>query len=673
MLQRNIEGGAKGAYRPDIDGLRAIAVAAVVLYHALPVTLPGGFVGVDVFFVISGFLITSIIHAEMVGGRFNILTFYAKRARRIFPALVTVMLAVLVAGWFLLLPDEYAEVGKHVAAGSGFISNLVLLGEAGYFDATAKFKPLLHLWSLGIEEQFYLLWPLMLMIALKAKRYGNTLVGICGAASLIYCIALTRTHQYSAFYLPQSRFWELLAGGAVAMILASRSQRAEAFIERRGDVLAAIGLALVVGSVLLVRENRHFPGPSAIYPVAGACLLIIAGARTAINRFALAARPMQFVGRISYPLYLWHWPLLSFPAIILGKEPSLGLRLLAVVASVVLAFATYRLIERPIRYRGRLAVPAIASAIALALVGFSGIAVMLKQGIPDRPAIQRLEGAQALFVGPLWQFTSNDICKQRYPLAGSENYGWWFCMANKDADPTVLILGSSYANHHYPGVVSNPAFAGQSVLSIGSCEPGWVNETDVEASPDADQFNPCTTRHAFEQMNMINGIIAKGTIKLAILDGLVRSPPTPAYISAVEKRIAFLEANGAKVVLLTPHMKSEYFIKACFARPLRPPAETCEVPISKAEELTQTMKPLVDHLISKHPEVAIFDPNSLFCDGATCSFIKDGKPLFRDEYNHLSEFGSDEMSRKLVEWLNSNRPEMLGSLATSQQSAPKPQ
>ncbi|WP_051447593.1 acyltransferase family protein [Rhizobium leguminosarum] len=667
MLQRKIEGGAKGAYRADIDGLRAIAVAAVVFYHAFPSTLPGGFVGVDIFFVISGFLITSIIHAEIVDGHFSILTFYAKRARRIFPALVTVMVAVLIAGWFLLLPDEYEEVGKHVAAGSSFISNLVLLTEAGYFDATAKFKPLLHLWSLGIEEQFYLLWPLMLIIALKARRYGPALIGICGAASIAYCIALTRTHPYSAFYLPQSRFWELLAGGAVAMILVSRNRRLDDFMERRSDVIAAIGLALVVGSVLLVRENRHFPGPSAFYPVAGACLLIAVGMRSTINRFALAARPMRLIGLISYPLYLWHWPLLSFPAIILGAEPSLGVRLLAVAASVVMAFGTYWLIERPIRYRGRLALPALVSALALAVVGFSGFVVMMKQGIPERPAIQRLAGAQALFVGPLWQFTSNDICKQRYPLAGSEKYGWWFCMANKDADPTVLILGSSYANHHYPGIASNEAFAGQSVLSIGSCEPGWVTESDVEANLDADEFNPCTTRHAYDQMNMINGIIAKGTIKLAILDGLVRSPPTPAYIEAVEKRIAFLEAHGAKVVLYTPHMKSDYFIKACFARPLRSPAETCEVPISRAEEITKTMKPLVDHLRSTHPEVAIFDPNTLFCNGATCSFKRDGKPLFRDEYNHLSEFGSDKMAANLVDWLKSNRPEMLRTLTTSQQ------
>ncbi len=661
MLQRNdYKAAANSGYRSDIDGLRAIAVSAVVLYHALPATWPGGFVGVDIFFVISGFLITSIIHAEMMNGDFSIVAFYAKRARRIFPALIATMLAVLIAGWFLLLPDEYAEVGKHVAAGAGFVSNFVLLSEAGYFDATAKFKPLLHLWSLGIEEQFYLVWPLILIFALRVRRYGPALITISGVISLAYCIAVTRTHAYSAFYLPHSRFWELLAGGGVAILLAARDRSVEAGIESWRNAMALTGLALVVGAILVVRENRHFPGPSAIYPVAGACLLIAAGPLSQVNRWVLANRPMRFIGLISYPLYLWHWPLLSIPAIVLGQEPSIHVRLAAVAVSGVLAATTYWLIERPIRLRSRLALPAVVSAIAMAMVGAAGIAVMVKQGLPERPVVQHLEGVQAQFAGPLWQFTSNDTCKRRYPLPGAEKYGWWFCMANEDADPTVLILGSSYANHHYPGVTSNPTFAGQSVLSIGSCEPGWVNESDLDGN--ADEFNPCTVSHAFDQMKMINGIIAKGTIKLAILDGLVRSPPTDAYIENVEERIAFLEAHGAKVVLFTPHMKSDYFIKACFARPLRPPAETCEVPVAKAQALTQTMKPLVDHVGMTHPEVAIFDPNQLFCDGEKCSFMQDGKPLFRDEYNHLSEFGSETMAARLVDWLKRNKPEALSAL-----------
>src|SRR5687768_8357422 len=205
--------GSSHAYRPDVDGLRAVAVLAVLAFHAFPHAMPGGFAGVDVFFVISGFLITGIILDDLERGRFTIAGFYWRRIRRIFPALILVLTACLVLGWVLLLPDEYRQLGKHVAAGAGFIANLALWAEAGYFDWSAELKPLLHLWSLGVEEQYYLVWPLLLLFF---RRWTLGLIVGIGVLSFALNLYMTAKYPSAAFYLPMTRFWELLIGSALA-------------------------------------------------------------------------------------------------------------------------------------------------------------------------------------------------------------------------------------------------------------------------------------------------------------------------------------------------------------------------------------------------------------------------------------------------------------------------
>ncbi|QNF13917.1 acyltransferase [Aeromonas jandaei] len=203
-------------YRPDIDGLRAVAVLSVVAFHAFPAWMKGGFIGVDVFFVISGFLITTIIFENLDRGTFSFTEFYARRIRRIFPALALVLLMCLTIGWFLLLPEELNQLGSHIAAGAGFVSNLVLWGESGYFDNAAESKPLLHLWSLGIEEQFYIFWPFFLWLAWKKKFNLLTLTTLVALASLYFNLKGIKQDATAAFYSPQTRFWELLSGSILA-------------------------------------------------------------------------------------------------------------------------------------------------------------------------------------------------------------------------------------------------------------------------------------------------------------------------------------------------------------------------------------------------------------------------------------------------------------------------
>src|SRR3981189_577898 len=258
-------------YRPDIDGLRAIAVMLVVNFHAFPEAMPGGFIGVDIFFVISGFLITGIIVRELDQQRFSLLGFYARRIRRIFPALIVVLCATLVLGWLWMLPAAYAQLGSDVFASAAFFANIALLLQSGYFDAESAKKPLLHLWSLGIEEQFYLFWPLILMLAARMRRRIVVVASILGVASFVLNVALIGSNPVAAFYLPITRAFELLVGAVLACRWDRVSQNGTA-----GNWRAWVGIVLIAAAAIVIDSHRAFPGWWALLPVAGTALLLSA-------------------------------------------------------------------------------------------------------------------------------------------------------------------------------------------------------------------------------------------------------------------------------------------------------------------------------------------------------------------------------------------------------------
>lgn len=376
-------------YRPDIDGLRALAVVLVMVFHAFPPRLPGGFVGVDVFFVISGYLITGIILEARAAGRFSYARFYARRIRRIFPALVILLAALLAGGWFLLYADDYARLGYHAAAGAAFVSNIAFWREASYFDVAAELKPLLHLWSLGVEEQFYLAWPVVLVLASRWRRGPLAATLAIATASFLIAIWTVTIDRTPAFYAPWNRFWELLIGATLACIEADSAldawMRRLMSRPRAANIASVAGLVAIGSGVLLIDGTRLFPGLWVLLPVIGTALFIVAGQPAVINRAMLSLPPLVWVGLISYPLYLWHWPLLSFAHLLVGDIPPWWLRLGLLGTSVVLAWITYRVIERPIRFgaRARRAVPALA--VAMSVVCAAGAAVYLRDGLIDRP------------------------------------------------------------------------------------------------------------------------------------------------------------------------------------------------------------------------------------------------------------------------------------------------
>jgi peptidoglycan/LPS O-acetylase OafA/YrhL len=357
-------------YRPDIDGLRAIAVLAVVAFHAFPSLLKGGFIGVDVFFVISGFLISTIIFENFERNTFSFAEFYARRIKRIFPALIVVLIFCVIFGWFSLLPEELNQLGKHVLAGAGFVANFVLWSESGYFDNLAETKPLLHLWSLGIEEQFYIFWPFLIWTAWK--RQINILLVILSlfVVSFMLNICLIHTSPVSTFYSPITRFWELLCGSLLAYhsILKAKKPYNNSYFFIKIESLAAqfqfkidakifisnvfsfVGMLFLISGVYLINKDLAFPGYFALIPALGSTMIIMAGSQAWINRRVLSNKILVWFGLISFPLYLWHWPLLSFGRILYFDTPPLNYRVIAVLLSIVLAWLTMKFVEAPLRY-----------------------------------------------------------------------------------------------------------------------------------------------------------------------------------------------------------------------------------------------------------------------------------------------------------------------------------
>jgi peptidoglycan/LPS O-acetylase OafA/YrhL len=374
--------------------MRAIAVLAVVANHAFPGRLPGGFIGVDVFFVISGFLISTIIFENLDSGTFTFREFYSRRIRRIFPALIITLVGVLVLGWLLLISEELTQLGKHVAAGAAFLSNFVLQGEAGYFDSSSETKPLLHLWSLGIEEQFYIAWPLILWFAWKRQINLLTITLLLAIASFYLNVQGVKTDPISTFYLPHTRFWELMTGSALAWVtiylkesklglrlaidrllnrIVFRNPR-EPDERTLRNFIAIVGSSLLIFGFLVFDKSTTYPGISALIPVLGSLLLIYAGPAAWINQKLLSNKILVWFGLISFPLYLWHWPLISFVWIIEGGVPPTVTRALAVLVAIVLAWATKVFIEQPFRFgKERIRLKVLILCLSLSMIGFTGL------------------------------------------------------------------------------------------------------------------------------------------------------------------------------------------------------------------------------------------------------------------------------------------------------------
>ena len=448
----------KSSYRTEVDGLKAFAVLSVVAFHAFPSLLKGGFIGVDVFFVISGFLITSHIFEKLDKGQFSFTDFFGRRIRRLFPALILIMICSLAFGWFALLADEFAQLGKHVASGVALIANFILVDEGGYFDNAAETKPMLHLWSLAVEEQFYIVWTLVLWLAWKRKFNLLTITILVAVVSFYLNLRFVKSHPTEIFFWSVGRLWEPLSGSVLAWLLLYKSdelsrlklwidkslvrtndtEQVEADGSTTSNLMSFFGLLLLGYGVIRIDDSLSYPSKWALIPVLGALLIIASGSKAWLNRIFLMNLIAVWFGLISYPLYLWHWPILSFLQIFEGDIPHRDARITAVLLSIFLAWITYRFVERPIRFGARKDVKSVLLIGLIAVVGSLGFWAQKNGGLtPFNQKMQRISDAKSD-----WDYPNGLI---RGGVSGV------FYTSKKSVE--VVFLGDSHMEQYGPRVV----------------------------------------------------------------------------------------------------------------------------------------------------------------------------------------------------------------------------
>jgi peptidoglycan/LPS O-acetylase OafA/YrhL len=626
-----------GTYRPDVDGLRGIAVLAVVVYHAFPYALPGGFVGVDVFFVISGFLITQILRRHLLEhGRLGIGDFYARRVRRLFPALLLVLAFTGLAGWLVMTSGEFSVLGQHLAGAAGFVSNLVLWSESGYFAPDAQTAPLLHLWSLAVEEQFYLAWPLMLLLA-NRLRAGAVVLVLITLASFVANLVVVERDGSAAFYLPLTRLWELSLGGALA-IAGERWAPAAQTARRMG----AVGVALLAGSTVLVVDVPSYPGIAAAFPVAGAALCIAAGASAPANRHLLAARWLVQLGLISYPLYLWHWPLLAL--LRLSSVDPQALSVVAAVAlSVALAWLTWRYVERPARSsRSGTVVAGLVAGVAA--IGVAGLVV--QQGhLAPRHALTGMD--KFIDAHRDWAYPPPPAVASTLDLDGLIVH-----TLGDAAAPGTLFLGDSSAEQYLPRVLRVlPALPDRRVVFVthGGCLP--FPAYGMKGKPECAEFGARASDYAINQAQRIDTVVLAMSLHVALSDERIYSDAgerrlfagegtagAAALLGSLDELIASLQRRNVRVVLIVPQPFNELFhAKKLATRTLFGTHLTQGAQGVRVEDMSRPFRSQV-LAVGKRRQAVIVDPEAHICRGGLCETVWNGLPVYKDETHLTARF-----------------------------------
>jgi peptidoglycan/LPS O-acetylase OafA/YrhL len=648
-------------YRPDIDGLRAIAVLSVVIFHFLPKQLPGGFVGVDVFFVISGFLISRIILNHLKTNTFSFRDFYARRINRIFPALFTVLIVCKIFGWFALYPDEYQHLNLNILAGLTFISNFLLWSESGdYFDKTTIEKPLMHLWSLSIEEQFYIIWPLLLWVSSRYRFNFLHHFLFIAVTSFGLNIYLASADSIADFYSPLTRFWEFIAGAMIARINLYDQLKVNIFVfkhkteiiaRRLRSVTSIFGMLLILISLLFINPAMNFPSWVALLPVTGASFVIFAGPNAWINKTLLSCKLSIWLGRISYPLYLWHWPLLSFTLIIAEDNLSRKTRIIILIVSIILAWLTNLFIEQPFKKR-RTSKNVKLFILATLLIITSSLATIFFQSDLQKTIKKKQQTINSQFN---WDYEQNSQCLDNYAFKMANDFAWWFCTSDKP-NPKALILGDSYANALYPMFIKENGIKNLGVLMLGACD---FFDRGEKSNYSKVKNHPCTEKNYGQQIKFISNVLAtEPSIKFVIIGGISKSPDNN-YIDKMYVRLNYLTEMHKKIVIFLPHVKLNYDPRKCLARPLAHTHQNCKIDTKELEIFRKKYMPIIKKISSHYKNVFFFDPNMAFCDAKMCNFMSSGIPLLRDASGHFSEQGVNQLSISFIEWAQKEIPELL--------------
>ena len=637
-------------YRPDIYGLRAVSIIAVVLFHFGVPHFGGGFVGVDVFFVISGYLITKLVMGDIGQGTFSLANFYARRARRLLPTLFVVLVATLIASLAIMTPQDFADFSRSLFYTLCFSANIFFADQGGYFAPSLEFAPLLHMWSLAVEEQFYFVWPLLCLIVIRFRpKLLPAVVLLVLVASFVLSVVGVEEKPHAAFFHPHTRIWELLVGCTLALGMPA--------ITRGKSVVGYFGIALILAAVFLYDKSLPFPGVAALVPVLGAALVIWSseGAPSGVGR-VLSLRLLVFVGLVSYAWYLWHWPMVTLLRYHLERELSGGETLLLLAASFALAVLCWRYLEQPIRHRRWWApLPRVAAwtiVPALALMSFAGIGYATDGFIAHYPQAVRELSREHLKRRPQdrpcpRQTDPRDLC----PL--------W---EGKDDRQRILLWGDSHASALKPVFydIAEASEVSVHVASQGACPPligvgnerssdnptacvtmndlvgGLVRErkfTDVVLAArwnyylgGEDGNGPAATQHYIEDDNLHSKSLQ--TNRLVMSRGLRRT-------------LDAITASGARAWIVMEAPFAGFDVPNRLVRRLIDGGAPLSPYGLSLAEYDRRTKPL-EEMLSGLPVTKIY-PSERLCSDGRCLILADGKPLYLDD-DHLSVFGAEKIA-----------------------------
>ena len=673
----------KNLYRPKyqshIDGLRAIAVLSVVLFHIFPRLIPGGFIGVDIFFVISGYLITKIIYESLNQDTFSFFEFYLSRIKRIFPALLTVIISCFVLGWFIMLPHEFKQLGTHITGGVTFTSNLLLWRDSGYFDNVSETKPLQHLWSLGIEGQFYILWPIMLWFAWKLNFNILKITIIATVISFILNVKGINYDRVSTFYSTQTRIWELLSGSLLVWLNRKNIltdiqlkiyfwfSRHCLYIKKENvgwlltNALSILGLILLYFGFYLITKDLSFPGMWAVIPVLGAALIILSNPKAWINSKILSNKIVVWFGLISFPLYLWHWPLLTFIKIIEGDILNRNIRIVALGIAIFLAWLTYKLVEFPMRFGKQNKAKILALIIIMTIVGFFGYQTYQLDGLGFRKSINKINQLLEYKKEPTITRTSDGSCQKL--LAFNPVNSQITCLS-KSSTPEILFVGDSHAmalgsaayqdkfnlNFALIGVHSCVPFVGYSIrndnIQNKACDI-FANQVDYLISKNKSiKTIILSTRGPFyftgedfrsEDIQHKNNFLIKSN------NNISSESQADMFQNGYSNFISRLEKNKLKIIFVIDVPELGQDPSLCFFnRPFRftdKPLSSCTNRLEKVLSRQLLYRKIVGNLKKSHPNISIYDTLPVFCDGTQCYGLRN-QDLYYFDGNHLSILGS---------------------------------
>ncbi len=638
------------AYRPDIDGLRALAIAQVVLYHGKFGVLPGGFAGVDVFFVISGYLIASIILSEIATGTFSIARFYERRVRRIVPALVTVVAGTLVAGAFIDdLPWDYARLAASAKATLAFYSNFYFAGRTGYFVPVSEVQPLLHTWSLSVEEQFYAVAPLVLTLLVRTgESWKRIAIAVAIGLSLYASVRGIARADIKSFFWPHARAFELLIGVAVAAGLVpgpwSKAQK---------DLGAAVGLALVVIAAVWFSSATPFPGFAALVPCLGAALIIHGGSETRVARM-LAARPLVGLGKISYSLYLWHWPVFVFAGQLFGSAMNIGQRAALVAVSLALATLSYIFIEQPFRRttpvltRTRVFQAAFG---AIAICGLFAQGIIASRGWPDRLPVEAAAFAKA----NVTELDIDKLCAEK-PWSFGFRVGTCEIGSRAAVEPSFVIWGDSHARALATAVSAAANARGLKgyYLSRSACVPlfGFYDSPASASTPSA-RLHKClqsteSMKKLLDGHPLIRHVVM--TARWGIYAGEQQDKTsenndgdTQHFAAILKQTVESLRQGGRTVEVIGPLPELPFDIPAAMlAAKLKHEPALFPVAFSDFKEKNyRVLSALAE--IGKIPLVHVLYPHEIFCNDKVCA-TGDKEHAYFVDGDHLSPSGVDRIS-----------------------------